>query len=56
MSEQERLEFRLFCEQATDTQLCNIVEQEREAAEGSEYRAACAGIAEAVASSRGLWF
>lgn len=56
MTEIDRENFRLFCEQATDAQLENIVEQEREAARASRDpdRETCAGIAEAVASARGL--
>lgn len=55
MDKDEREDFRLFCEQATDNQLVNIVEKEREASEGGDsYRETCCGIAEAVASARGV--
>lgn len=54
MSERERTEFRLFCQLATDRQLEHIVAKEQAAAEGSDYRAACAGIAESIASERGI--
>lgn len=53
MTESERRDFRLFCEGCTDRQLENVIAKERGAwPEG--WRAICAGIAEAVASARGL--
>lgn len=47
MNRQERLEFRLFCENATDRQLDAIIEKEAEAAEtfDDDYRAQCYEIA-----------
>lgn len=54
MPESERVEFRLFCQLATDRQLACIVSKEQGAAGGSTYRAACAGIAESIASERGV--
>lgn len=56
MTQSERADFRGFCQQASDSQLVNIVAKEREAAEGgSEYRITCAAIAETVATERGLY-
>jgi len=56
MDRHERADFLGFCMQATDRQLENIVASERERASGGEaYYQTCAGIAEAVASERGLY-
>lgn len=54
MNQDERDDFRLFCEQATDSQLLAIVADERVASEGSSYRCVCAAIAEGIAYSRSL--
>jgi hypothetical protein len=58
MNKRERDKFRWFCQNASNSQLRAIVEKEREAAENAEdtrgSRAICAGIAEAVASARGI--
>jgi hypothetical protein len=54
MNQSDRADFRRFCEQASDAQLVNIVANERHGAERNDYRTTSAGIAEAVASARGL--
>lgn len=54
MNKHDRDDFRLFCRQATPSQLREIVRRERAAAPGSEYRETCAQIAEAVAEARGI--
>ena len=56
MDEEDRETFRLFCENATDSQLCEIVKQERERAAqfGGVIYTVCAAISAAVAHSRGI--
>lgn len=46
MTESEKADFAAFCQQATDMQVDNIVEKEREFADTDPYRAACLHIAE----------
>ncbi len=53
MNQGEREEFRAFCRNATDTQLANIVADERERARsGSEYYQVCFELAQAELERR----
>lgn len=55
MTNSERHEFKLFCEQASDRQLEGIIEKEREAAKhGDPFRKACYQIAMTEAAARGI--
>lgn len=56
MTKDQRAEFRGFCKQATDTQLRNIIADEKARARGgeSEYYQMCYEIAQAEAERRGI--
>jgi hypothetical protein len=62
MTKSERADFRAFVENATDTQVLNILNDETERAEreeakgdGSDYYATCKEIARAEAARRDLY-
>jgi hypothetical protein len=54
MPEDEREEFALYCQQATDNQLENIMTKEQESGETDAYRQRCYEIAVLEAKVRGL--
>ena len=54
ITEDERQDFRGFCQNATDSQLLAIVEKEREFSAEDDYRMACFRIAENQAQNRGI--